>query len=129
MKAIKTRIMNVLFGIFLAGALLCALIARGHAQVTVPGQPIVPLGYCQIATLTTSTALTACSGGIPTGATMALIQAEAFAIQYRDDSIAPTATVGMPVAAGGSFFYVGTLSKLRVIEKAAGAKLNVLFYR
>lgn len=104
-------------------------LAPAPAQVTTPGLPIVPLGYCQLATLTASTLLSSCSGGIPTGATAAYIQAEAQAVRYRDDGTAPTASVGMPIASGGSIYYAGTLTAVRVIEQTASAKLNVLFYR
>lgn len=110
----------------LAGA---ALVGNASAQVAVPGQPLVPLGYCQLTSIDAAAALTACSGGIPAGSTYAIITAEAQAIRYRDDAVNPTTTVGMPVAVGAPFFYAGTLSKVRVISQTSGAKLDVLFYR
>lgn len=112
----------------LAAALLIPA-SPSTAQVAVPGQPLVPLGYCQLTSIDAAAALSACSGGIPTGATSAIITAEAQAVRYRDDAVNPTATVGMPVAVGAPFFYAGTLSKVRVISQTGGAKLNVLFYR
>jgi len=117
------------FSRLIAVAAMALFVTSAQAQITVPGLPIVPLGYCQLTSLAASTGLSACSGGIPAGARMAFIQAEATAIRYRDDAVAPTASVGMPVAAGGSFFYVGTLSKVLIIEQTSPAKLNVLFYR
>lgn len=110
-------------------AALGMMASPARAQVTVPGQPIIPLGYCQLSTLSASVLLSSCAGGIPSGSTIALIQAEAQAIRYRDDGTAPTAAVGLPVAAAGSFLYSGPLNRLRFIEQTSGAKLNVLFYR
>lgn len=130
---IKFRIVRAAASILLlatAVIVLTPIINRvAKAQVAVPGQPLVPLGYCQLTSIDTAAALTACSGGIPTGATSAIITAEAQAIRWRDDAVNPSATVGMPVAVGAPFYYAGTLSKVRVIASTSGAKLNILFYR
>lgn len=103
------------------------------AQTAVPGLPIVPLGYCQIAaaTLAASTPLSSCVGGIPAGATMAFLQSESAPIRYRDDGTAPTAAIGNLIVngAGGQIFYTGTLSKLRFIAASGSPLLNVAFYR
>lgn len=116
---------------FLIWECLVALIpaSPASAQVAVPGQPLVPLGYCQLTSIDAAAALTACSDGIPSGATCAIITAEAQAVRWRDDATNPSATVGMPVAVGAPFFYAGMLSKFRVISQTSGAKLNVSFYR
>jgi hypothetical protein len=54
----------------MVAAVLIMLAAPCAAQTTVPGQPIVPLGYCQIPAGTSAVKLsTACN--IPAGATMA----------------------------------------------------------
>jgi len=82
-----------------------------------------PLGYQQITALTASTALT-----VPRGAQGAIITAETQGVRWRDDGTAPTAAVGMPLASGASFEYGGDLSKIRFIEQAASAKLNVAFF-
>lgn len=113
----------------LAAAFLCGFVSPAAAQVTIPGQRMVPLGYCQLTTLSSSVLISTCSGGIPAGATMAYIQAEAQAIRYRDDGTAPSGTVGMPIASGAAILYVGNLTAVRVIEQAASAKVNILFYR
>jgi hypothetical protein len=110
-------------------ALLAALLCPAAAQVSVPQQPMVPLGYCQLTTVSASTLISTCSGGIPAGATLAYIEAEAQSIRYRDDGTAPTTTVGMPIASGAAILYAGTLSAVRVIEQTASAKVNILFYR
>jgi len=83
-----------------------------------------PLGYEQITSISAAKGLTP-----PTGATIALIEAEAQAVRYRDDGTDPTTTVGMPVAVGTSFWYAGTLSAIQFIEQTSGAILNVSYYR
>ena len=103
--------------------------APALAQVATPGIPLVPLGYCQLTSIDTAVAVSTCSGGIPAGATMAIIAAEAQAVRYRDDGVTPTATVGMPLAVGPGILYVGRLLALQVISQTGGAKLDILFYR
>lgn len=117
----RTILLSLLVGL--------GLIATAAAQTTVPGLPLVALGYCQLSSIDASTALSSCSGGIPAGANFAVLQPEAQAIRYRDDGTAPTASVGYPVAVGASLTRSGNLSAVRVISSTAGAKLNVLFYR
>lgn len=121
MKSFKTKTM--------LGAAYLLFAAGASAQTPTPGLPTVPLGYCQLTSIDAAAKLSACSGGIPKGATAAYIEAEAQAIRYRDDGVAPTASVGMPVVVSLPFFYSGTLSALQVISSTSGAKLNVLFYR
>lgn len=85
------------------------------------------LGYQQITGMAASTGLTVPSDqnrGIPT---LAVIQAEAQAVRWRDDGVAPTSTVGMVLAAGASMEYDGTLGGIRFIEATAGAILNVTY--
>lgn len=195
-----TRMRILLIGVCLiAAALLWGWAGSARAQVATPGLPVVPLGYCQIATLsssvqitaatcvgasftatgagtnlttsavtgaikigaalagtgvptgtyvvsqtsgpaggagvyvtsvaTTSSAASLTSGGVPQGANLAYIQAEAFGVRYRDDGAAPTASVGQPIAVAGTILYSGTMSALRFIEQTSGAKLNISFYR
>lgn len=189
--------MNIILRSITALAIAAALMLPARAQITVPGLPMTPLGYCQLATLSSSIGLSSCvraaftgtgsgvnltttsvtgiikigdgvsgtgvpagttivsqtsgttggagvyvtsgattssgasliSGGIPPGANAAFLQAEAQIVRYRDDGGVPTASVGMPIAAAGSLFYVGTLSALRFIEATSAGKINVLFYR
>lgn len=80
-------------------------------------------GYQQITTLTTAQALT-----LPNGAQFAVVHAETQDVRWRDDGTDPTATVGMVIAAGATMRYDGELSRVRFIEAAVGAKLNVTFY-
>jgi hypothetical protein len=57
-----------------------------------------------------------------------LITSEAAAVRWRDDGIAPTASVGMPLAAGVTLQYDGDISRVRFIQQTAGAKLNISYY-
>jgi hypothetical protein len=84
----------------------------------------VCLGYTQITPLSSATGL----GTIPQGATMALIVAETQGVRWRDDGTDPTASVGMPIAAGAYLNYDGDLKRIKFIEQTASAKLNVSYY-
>lgn len=92
-----------------------------HEQ-TVCGEDM-PLGYQQITSLSSATALT-----VPAGAKRALIRPEAQAVRWRDDGTAPTASVGMQLDFGETLPYTGNLLSLRFIEISSGAKLNVAYY-
>lgn len=76
------------------------------------------------ATLASSTALT-----VPGGATYAVIQVEGGAIRWRDDGVAPTATVGMRLLTDGELFYDGSLSAFRAILATGTPILNIAYYR
>ena len=86
---------------------------------------LTPKGYQQIAaaTLAASTALTP-----PVGSRIAQINVEAQAVRWRDDGVAPTATVGMLIPVGTTFEYDGDLTAVRFIAATAGTILNVSFY-
>jgi len=89
------------------------------------------LGYQQITSLTASTALTVPArdlNGLNCKPTIALITPETQAVRWRDDDVAPTASVGMPLAAGVTLQYDGDLTKIRFIEQTASAKLNITYY-
>ena len=53
---------------------------------------------------------------------------EGQAVRWRDDNIAPTTTVGMPLAVGVTLQYDGDLTMIRFIEQVSGAKLNISYY-
>ena len=89
------------------------------------------LGYQQITSLSASTGLTVPSvdlNGLACKPSIAIITAETQGVRWRDDDVAPTATVGMPLAAGSTLQYDGDLSKIRFIEQTASAKINVTYY-
>ena len=89
------------------------------------------LGYQQLTSLSSSTGLTVPQkdlNGLAGSATFAVIRCETQAVRYRDDGTAPTASVGMPLAVGDVLEYDGDLNKIRFIEQAASAKINILYY-
>ena len=90
------------------------------------------LGYQQLATLSSAVGLTVPTIDPTTGLTVkanfALITPEAQAVRWRDDGTAPTASVGMPLAAGVTLQYDGDLSKIKFIEQTSGAKVNISYY-
>lgn len=90
------------------------------------------LGYQQLETLSASTGLTVPtrdpSTGLTAKANFALITPESKGVRWRDDGVAPTASVGMPLAAGVTLQYDGDLTKIRFIEQEASAKLNISYY-
>jgi hypothetical protein len=79
-----------------------------------------------------STALTPVAGTTPAHAT---INVNSQGVRYTTDGTAPTATKGIHVGAGGQiafmdsgFDYRGLIQQLRIIQEAATATLDVLFY-
>ena len=90
------------------------------------------LGYQQISSLRAATGLTVPSKDPVTGLnvmpTIALITPESQGVRWRDDGSAPTASVGMPLAAGVTLQYDGDLHKIQFIEQTASAKLNISYY-
>lgn len=88
------------------------------------------LGYQQITSLSAATSLTVPTtdlNGLSCRPSIAMITPETQAVRWRDDA-APTATVGMPLAAGVTLQYDGDLTKIQFIEQTAGAKLNISYY-
>lgn len=88
-------------------------------------------GYQQIATLTSAQSLTVPTVspmGFKAQPTLAVIVAETQGVRWRDDGTAPTASVGMPLAAGVPLNYDGDLTKIQFIEQTSAAKLNVSYY-
>ena len=89
------------------------------------------LGYQQITDLDPAVGLTVPTknlSGLASTPSIALITPEAQAVRWRDDGVAPTATVGMPLAVGVTLQYDGDLTQIQFIEQAGGAKLNISYY-
>lgn len=89
------------------------------------------LGYQQITALTASTALTVPIrdvNGLSCRPAIAIITPETQAVRWRDDGVAPTAAIGMPLAVGVTLQYDGDITKIRFIEQTASAKLNITYY-
>lgn len=85
---------------------------------------MVPRTFIQLASLSSSTAITNC----PTDVSATLLTAENQAVRWRDDGISPTNAVGQILAVNTPFWYYGDPSKLKFIEGAASAKLNITLY-
>lgn len=89
------------------------------------------IGYQQITSLSAAAGLTVPAvdkNGNKQQPTFALIIAETKDVRWRDDGTDPTASVGMPIAAGAYFNYDGDLNRIRFIQQTATAKLNVSYY-
>jgi hypothetical protein len=102
------------------------VVDAGHPLPVTAAIPVVaaiPKGYQQIVGLAASTALT-----VPAGSTYALITTQAQAVRWRDDGVAPTATVGMELLIGQALRYDGNLAAIAFIQEAATATLNVAYY-
>jgi hypothetical protein len=89
-----------------------------------------PLGYRQLAVSTSSVALASATGGIPHGATRAVVDVEANDIRWRDDGTAPTASVGM-LAKSNTLFELPSLQSInafQAIRASADGTLNIAYY-
>jgi hypothetical protein len=89
------------------------------------------LGYQQITSLSAATSLTVPSidvNGLSIKPTIAVIIAETQAVRWRDDGVAPTAAVGMPLAVNTPYVYDGDIGRIQFIEQVASAKLNITYY-
>ena len=89
------------------------------------------MGYQQITSLSSASKLTVPQrdlNGLVGTPRIAIITPETQGVRWRDDSVAPTASVGMPLAAGVTLQYDGDLSQIQFIEQIASAKLNITYY-
>jgi hypothetical protein len=85
----------------------------GQASVTAAAQTLAALGIT-----------------VPVDAVMCEINAETAGVRYLDDGQVPTATFGMPLYNGQQFQYSPVdFSLIKFIQQAAGAKINVAFYK
>lgn len=82
-----------------------------------------PLGYVQ-QSLTVAANLST----IPAGATYVVIVPETNGLRYRDDGTDPTAAIGIPVSAGQTLTYDGSLSKLRIVSQTGTSTVNIAYY-
>jgi hypothetical protein len=96
--------------------------ASGRYQI-VDGA-IRPAGYRQITDLSGVVSLDATI----VGANCVLLQAENAQVRWCDDGTNPTASTGMFIPVGGGQWYVGDLTRLKLIQAAAGAVLNCSYY-
>lgn len=86
-----------------------------------------PVGYQQITIAAAAKSLT-----VPTAGTQrpsyCLITPEVQAVRWRDDGIAPTAAIGMPLAVGAVLRYDADLNKVQFMEQVAGAIINIAYF-
>lgn len=96
-----------------------------------PAKTYRTCGYQRITSLASSTALTIPSvdaQGNPCKPNAIIVQCETQNVRWLDTGAAPTATSGMLLLTGQQpFYYDGDLLRLRFIEAAASAALNVLY--
>ena len=91
----------------------------------------VCIGYQQITSLSSAQSLTVPATdltGLNQKPTFALITPETQTVRWRDDGIAPTASVGMPLAVGVPLQYDGDLTKIRFIQQSSSGILNISYY-
>lgn len=107
-----------------AAALLPGQLHAADGQKVIDGN-LEPAGCSQITSLSSAVGL----GTIPDGAKLALLQAEADALRWRDDGTSPTSGVGMLLADGDTLVYNGNLRAIEFIETTGSGILNVCMYR
>lgn len=91
------------------------------------------LGQGQLTVLTAAVAISTATiggtAGIPAGTETVLLQAETQNVRYRDDGTDPTAAVGLILVALTVYeFTIQQIARMKVIESAATAKLNIACY-
>jgi len=100
----------------MAGSLKAITSALGYQQIT-------SLGSAQSLTVPTRDAQ-----GMSVKPSLALITPLTQTVRWRDDGVAPTASVGMPLLAGVTLQYDGDLNRIQFIEATASAELNISYY-
>lgn len=103
------------------------LIGNGLQDIP-PMANLTPRGNAQMvsADLASSAGLPAT---IPSSATRAIIENNGTQpVRWRDDGVAPTASRGGRIVAGGKLNYDGVLSAIRFIREADGAILDINYY-
>ena len=123
------RLFLALVGLGLLGAPVSAQTYRDGGGTIIPGVRPTYLyasaGPSQMAlSVTSATSLTP-----PAGATTAQICAENAGVRYRDDGAAPTASLGVPVAAGVCFQYAGPLGSVQFIAQSGSPTIDVSYYK
>jgi hypothetical protein len=91
----------------------------------------VCIGYQQITSLSSAQSLTVPARdktGLNQKPTFALITPLTANVRWRDDGVAPTASIGMPLAAGVTLQYDGDLTKIQFIQNGGTAELNISYY-
>lgn len=124
-KGIKMKKLSL--ALFIAISLI-ALVSNGHTQ----GTRNTPLGFCALSSLGAATSLSSCSGGIPAGTSYAVICAYTQNVNWRDDGVAPTASVGtggQQIQSNNCIPYNGNFTAFQAIQQNSSAILGITFYR
>lgn len=99
------------------------------SPLPVTGVARVPLGVKQLVVAGAVVTLADVAGGIPVGATVALIENEGGAVRWRDDGTDPTAILGQRILTDGILEYDAGLTAIRFIRINTDGKLNIAFYK
>ena len=83
-----------------------------------------PLGYQQIAASGAVQTLT-----VPGGATYATVVVEGADARWRDDGVAPTTSIGMPIYSGTPTQFSGDLTTLKFIAQSSTSTYNISYYK
>jgi hypothetical protein len=122
--------------LILAGLVLLAVVSHeataGPNGCTNDGT-LVPMGDEQITVSSTSIGFTTGTFA-PTGsgpAVLATFVVETNGVRYRDNGLAPTSSVGIPMAATSAWNVCGvtTIKRARFIRQTADATVSVSYYR
>jgi hypothetical protein len=110
------------------------ILAVSLSQIVVNAQFInrlAPLGYGQVTSLSAAAHLPSVGSPsqVPPAADTAFIVAQTQNVRWRDDGVAPTATIGQLLVAGTPLVYTGDLATIQFIEVTASAALNVGYYK
>lgn len=89
-----------------------------------------PKGFFTLNISNSAKALSEATGGIPKGATRAIISVMTDAIRWRDDAGTPTASVGILGAANGLIELpsLESINGFRAIRVTTDATLNISYY-
>jgi hypothetical protein len=85
---------------------------------------VTPVGFEKLAVSSTAVAF----ASVPARATSCLLVCETNAVRFRSDGTNPTATDGVPIAAGQPLTYNGDPSALKFIRQSADATIQAEFY-
>lgn len=84
------------------------------------------VGFEQITGLSSVKGFTVATMG---QADAAVVDCETQSVRWRQDGTNPSATVGMILPVNTDKLFVGDLDRVKFIESAASAKLNVTYYK
>lgn len=73
--------------------------------------------------------LASAQGLVGDGGNAVMLQAETQSVRIRLDGVNPDSTTGMLLTAGTIFWFVGDLSRIRVIQSAASAVLHATVFK